>query len=84
MLSRMAGSPTNTVQEYVAYFPLQDERESLLAFSFNADGKPNVVADFRSDRDKLALLHLAQVVIAQFGRDIGDLETASLYRQDAA
>ena len=55
-----------------------------LAFQFDQEGKPRVIAEFVSERDKCALLCIAQAFIAEFMRETGRGALGSLRRTDAA
>jgi hypothetical protein len=43
--------------------------ESILAFKFDADGKPRVYQEYKSESDRLALLFIAQNLIAELGKE---------------
>ena len=82
MLRHMAGKALSS--EKLVSFPRSEEAESLLAFQFDQEGKPRVIAEFVSDRDKFAILCFAQTIIAEFVRETGRGALASLRRTDAA
>lgn len=78
----MAGKAPSS--ETLIPFPRAEETESLLAFQFDQEGKPRVIAEFVSERDKCALLCIAQAFIAEFMRETGRGALGSLRRTDAA
>jgi hypothetical protein len=60
-----------------------------LAFQFAERGLPRFIAEFKSEADKLALLHFAQAIIAEIGRsaveiDRGDVNSSSNISEKAS
>lgn len=58
----------NTCGQQSEILPVCRDVESILAFRFDEEGKPSLMAEFNSEVEKLALLFFAQNVISEFGK----------------
>jgi len=48
------------------------QAESLLAFKFDEEGAPEIVAEFQSETDRLALMALARLTLSRLEAESGE------------
>ena len=62
---------SSALTERDSMFPLP-QQESLLAFSLDPDGRPRIIAEFASHRDRFALYAIARAALDRLSSEISN------------